>query len=885
MGQGMQRKVDKTNSWRSWALAASLTLAPFSLTANDQKADFFWQGSNLHATPAALTYKELLTAQASTTASGQRRVQVGSRDTLWSIARANRPSRDITIKQAMLAIQEANPRSFSSGNINEMESGFWLTIPSAEAMRSRSPQQAEEEVRRQNQAWVASRAPHHPSQGPRTSASEPPSATQPEPASATTATRAPVETAPALQLTARETSDEQQALISELETRLESSEDALHSVEREKDELAARISEMQEQLDTLQQLLRLKDEQLDELESQLAAGEAAQPPAPQVQPSPPRVASQPTIEELLRQPLVMGAVAGLLVALFLALLALISARRKLATNLKEQAAADEARRREEELHSLTDSNAQSDDFDRDLNAQPLANLDELDDYEDLDLGDDLTEVSDITEEATAEEEAPAERDPLKEAEMFIAYGRLEQAAGFLQKAIAEHPQREDLRVKLLEVLVELNDEETFNSQRKQLDAQKPSASSKKRAEELAALLSQSQAAAAGAATAGAAAAVAADEEAHAEELGELDLGEGLDDLDLDDIFGADEAEEPAAAEATEMDFSGLDQLEVASEETPAEQDSSLEFEESDSAEDDLADLDDIFGAEETDDLAAEAEGDKAPVDQDSSSQLEEADSADDFADLEDIFGADEAEESKAAEGAEDDFGDLDQLEADLDEVLSEKEPLPPREEEDLTDDLADLEELGEEEAESLDLELDLEKPLAADEISNDSSDIQDFEPVDYQSETDDFMSALDEINQEEAAEEPLSDEPYRSPEVDEELSAFTEDLSGLTGEQPQTEQAFDAADDLVDLESLQLGDSSEASVNEDLSRLDDLADLGDELDFSADEGDMNTQLDLATAYIEMGDQEGAREILEKVAVEGDADQKATAQQMLGSLNN
>ncbi len=45
-----------------------------------------------------------------------------------------------------------------------------------------------------------------------------------------------------------------------------------------------------------------------------------------------------------------------------------------------------------------------------------------------------------------------------------------------------------------------------------------------------------------------------------------------------------------------------------------------------------------------------------------------------------------------------------------------------------------------------------------------------------------------------------------------------------------------------------------------------------------------TKLDLAKVYQEMGDQEGAREILEEVMTEGDSDQKAMAKAMLDSLS-
>lgn len=47
--------------------------------------------------------------------------------------------------------------------------------------------------------------------------------------------------------------------------------------------------------------------------------------------------------------------------------------------------------------------------------------------------------------------------------------------------------------------------------------------------------------------------------------------------------------------------------------------------------------------------------------------------------------------------------------------------------------------------------------------------------------------------------------------------------------------------------------------------------------------DVQTKFDLAKAYQEMGDREGAREILQEVIAEGDAEQKQAAQQVLSSL--
>ena len=59
-------------------------------------------------------------------------------------------------------------------------------------------------------------------------------------------------------------------------------------------------------------------------------------------------------------------------------------------------------------------------------------------------------------------------------------------------------------------------------------------------------------------------------------------------------------------------------------------------------------------------------------------------------------------------------------------------------------------------------------------------------------------------------------------------------------------------------------------------------DLLPEFDISENE-EVATKLDLAKAYEEMGDLEGARELLNEVLKEGDATQKVKAQAILGKI--
>ena len=48
--------------------------------------------------------------------------------------------------------------------------------------------------------------------------------------------------------------------------------------------------------------------------------------------------------------------------------------------------------------------------------------------------------------------------------------------------------------------------------------------------------------------------------------------------------------------------------------------------------------------------------------------------------------------------------------------------------------------------------------------------------------------------------------------------------------------------------------------------------------------EVQTKFDLAKAYQEMGDKDGAREILQEVITEGDSEQKAAAESVLASLD-
>ena len=108
-----------------------------------------------------------------------------------------------------------------------------------------------------------------------------------------------------------------------------------------------------------------------------------------------------------------------------------------------------------------------------------------------------------------------------------------------------------------------------------------------------------------------------------------------------------------------------------------------------------------------------------------------------------------------------------------------------------------------------------------------------------------------------------------------EKSAVDVDLSGLDVPTSAASAAAPAPD-------LNLGSEQPASAQTASLNLTDL-DLGDAGGGGGGGDAVTTKLELAKAYLEIGDKDGAREILQEVAKEGSAAQKAEAQNLIASL--
>ncbi|PYC25722.1 peptigoglycan-binding protein LysM [Aquipseudomonas alcaligenes] len=246
-----------------------------------------------------------------------------------------------------------------------------------------------------------------------------------------------------------------------------------------------------------------------------AAAKPEQPAKPVTKPVVKESEPQGMLDQLLANPMLLGAAGGgVLLALLIGLMVL-SRRNAM---------------KEAELQNSLSAEQGDDAFasDMDLPDDSFAGLD------------DAADQSAIRGQAE-ERVAPQTADALGEADIYIAYGKFSQAAELLHNAINDEPQRGDLRLKLMEVYAELGDRDGFARQEQELREIGGSAGAVDQ-------LKAKYPAMAAAALAGGAAVAAADE---------LDSF-SLDDLTLDEPASP----QPAAADLDDAFDLSLDELDV-----------------------------------------------------------------------------------------------------------------------------------------------------------------------------------------------------------------------------------------------------------------------------------------------------------------------------------
>jgi len=210
-------------------------------------------------------------------------------DTLSQIAQQVRPDDSISMPQMMMALLRANPEAFYNDNINNLKSGYVLRVPSREEIQSLSRAQAMAEVSEQNALWREYRAQVAGQAVPQGVASVP--AGEAAPADdGETVSEAPAKTAEGrLELvgTEEQRGTEGGQVVGDgedtagLQRELAMLREQAESRRMETQELQSRVQELEETLARKDRLIELKDEELQNLQARVDAEAPAAPAAEQ----------------------------------------------------------------------------------------------------------------------------------------------------------------------------------------------------------------------------------------------------------------------------------------------------------------------------------------------------------------------------------------------------------------------------------------------------------------------------------------------------------------------------------------------------------------------------------------------------------------------------
>ncbi|MNM60056.1 hypothetical protein D3C81_713260 [compost metagenome] len=750
------------------------------------------------------------------------------RDTLWQIAARN--TQGGSIQQTMIAIQALNPDAFIGNNINQLKVGQVLRLPDQQQIQSIAQGEANREVAEQYAAWREGRR-----LGPR--------ARQLDATRRGAAEAAPSRIAQGDNL--RLVSPGKQAGAGQakaLNDELAMAQESLDTSRRDNEELKSRMADLQSQLDKLQRLIELKNNQLARLEGQGAAASAAAiPEQPVVDPAPaaadtapkpvpdaqPASASQPkgTLDSVLGNPWLLGVIAGSSILVLALLLWLLARKRKAQQEAEKHLRM--ARALEEEQGAGFDSDTES--FDGVEAREPGVTLSPAVVAASAAAAVAAEKVAEPVAEAEPEPEPQA--DPhaalLAQVDQCLAEGRLNRATELLEPAVAAAPERDDLRLKLMDVYARQGDQSAFAEQERQLPA------SEQNVAEVASL-KERYPAMLGLAAAG---------------LGAAALAAEMDEQYVQELLH-DEPEAPVVADVVPDELSGFEPHVEAEPEAVAQAEPDAELD----AFDEVPTLDATDLAEQDLDSAFELSLGEDLADQDplAASVLDEPIAQggvpDELVIAEPVLDEPVQEEAQPEEQP---FAVDAELQADADAdfeaMLAQAEPQPAV---DLSDfDLDVSEPVAPAAPEALEQDpLDVASELAAFDSEPEFDPVSEFDlPSDF-----DLSLSLED------------DSPA--------AKSFASELNDVNAELDKLSQSLETP-------SLEPHFTSEDAVAQpEPEPLDDL-----DFDFFSGSDEVATKLDLARAYIDMGDSQGARDILDEVVKDGDDSQRQEAEDMLSRL--
>lgn len=824
-------------------------------------------------------------------------VTIGTQDTLWDIALQIRPDSSVSVQQTMLALQSLNSEAFIADNINMVRRGQVLRVPTLEQIRNLSAREAMSEVARQNQLFDNRRNVPLTAQ---------PLTAQPQNATATAPGRGELTVVSVDNAEPSDASTASGARSAELDARIASLEDAL-AVQREEADRAARVNAdlvarlglLEEQINSAQEIIRLRDLELAQLQQALEEAAAAEP-EPVDPPTVITMAPEKTLFEQVLDTLVANTYALIaLIGLIILMLVFVLLRRNRAADQAAIAGIDgmEVDAGEEATSEQFDDDNEIPEGDSSIKANLSGDeLDEIMDiagsadaallsedmnFDDEDDGDEQ-EVLDPedTDEAQVAAEPLAPEDILDEVDALIDEERFDDAEALLRDAIVAEPDRVDLRMKLLEVFVATQDAVGFKLQETEIrDMGKPNVEPR-----IATLRAQ----------------LLSETDSEILEEGEEDFFDELNELD--DMELALDLEASAEVDDGKV---------LAASPDDADDDKEISLEEPEEV--DSNDIDFEFAPDEDDASANEDDAESSKV-------AETAEEADEEIELS-VASPEPGAIIEDFDETEDDSSDLspefDLSDSDEETISFEVEDSTPAPE------LAVAEPAQAEVDENdIDFDFSVEEPAVdaeqkTPEIAVDETASEVAAEVEVEAEAEnavdfDFAVVDDEpaavATAEISSATPESDAPEIEFEIDEDDDAQIEFLDDEEeGDSADIEFDFDdssfdlAADtDNAPKELVAEADVAPTPAEEDsfddLQFVDDSIEPAgnavqededesedDDFDFLSDADEAATKLDLARAYFEMGDHDGAREILEEVQKEGNEEQVKDATELLKKL--
>lgn len=202
----------------------------------------------------------------------------GKEETLWGIASTMARNAGTTTQQMMLALLRSNPEAFHGNNINSMKTGVVLRVPSANEARRLDKDAAIREVRSQNADWQrlsgdVTRLDRLPGQDAPKAAE--PRASKPSPALENKTGVTP-EAAGQLKIVGGDavTDTEVVAELERLVKEVALANETAESRRLENEDLRDRVGRLEQGIDKMQRLIELKDDEIASLQANAEAAKA-----------------------------------------------------------------------------------------------------------------------------------------------------------------------------------------------------------------------------------------------------------------------------------------------------------------------------------------------------------------------------------------------------------------------------------------------------------------------------------------------------------------------------------------------------------------------------------------------------------------------------------